>query len=174
MNQNIVWITRTSLCAALLIIAQIASVSFGSTLLTGTIVNLVLIVSVMVYGLSTGLTVAFISPVLAKIFGIGPMWILIPFIMSGNLVIILVWHFVCRKWKGGFGYIQACVGGAAAKFLVMYLGIVKVAIPLLLRLPKSKAMALSAVFFLPQLITALAGGLFAVIIVPVIKNVTKQ
>lgn len=175
MNRKILWITRTAVLAALLIIMQAATAPFGNTLVTGSIVNLILIVSVMTCGLSTGVTVAIISPICAKFFGIGTFWTLIPFIIIGNVVLVLLWHLIGnRKFgKANIPYIIALVTAAAAKFLVLYISIVKIVIPVFLQPPQAKAAILSSTFSVPQLITALIGGVLAMIILPVLKLAIK-
>ena len=62
------WITRTAVLLALLVIMQAVTKSAGQ-LVTGSCVNAVLAVSVLVAGLSTGLTVALVSPFAAFLLG---------------------------------------------------------------------------------------------------------
>jgi hypothetical protein len=96
-RKQILWITRTAIFIALLIVVQIATKPLGQ-LVTGSLVNLILIVSVITCGLSSGLTVAVISPVIATLVGIGPpFWVLTPFIILGNGTIALIWHFVGNR-----------------------------------------------------------------------------
>ena len=171
-KKNVRWITRTAIFIALLIVMQAATAPLGNTLITGTIVNLLLIVSVMTCGFTSGLTVAVISPIMAKLIGIGPLWILIPFIAAGNTVLILFWHLLGKRNMGRryIAYIVALIAAAAAKFLVLYVGIVKTAIPLFSGLPKQQASIISQMFSIPQLITALAGGIIAIMILPSLKK----
>ncbi|QNU65862.1 ECF transporter S component [Ruminiclostridium herbifermentans] len=175
MNNKVLWITRTAALTALLIVMQAATSSLGNTLVTGSIVNLILIVSVMTCGVSTGITVGIISPVCAKLFGIGPFWSLIPFIIAGNIVLIILWHIIgnCKMEKFKLSYVLALIVAAVAKFLVLYLGIVKLAIPVFLKLPEQKAIVVSNMFSIPQLITALIGGVLALIVLPVLKRAIK-
>jgi hypothetical protein len=175
MNNKVLWITRTAALTALLIVMQAVTSSLGNTLVTGSIVNLILIVSVMTCGVSTGITVGIISPVCAKLFGIGPFWSLIPFIIVGNIVLIILWHIIGNgKLKNiTLSYVMALIVAAIAKFLVLYLGIVKLAIPVFLKLPEQKAIVVSNMFSIPQLITALIGGVLALIILPVLKRAIK-
>ncbi len=91
-------ITGTALFIALLVVAQMASL--GNQLITGSLNNLLMIVAVMTLGLTSGLTVAVVSPVLAKFIGIGPLWSLIPFIVAGNLILILIWHSIGNRKTG--------------------------------------------------------------------------
>ncbi|MCK4260146.1 MAG: hypothetical protein KAX49_14300 [Halanaerobiales bacterium] len=176
MSKKVVWITRTAALIALLIIMQMVTASFGNTLITGSIVNFILIMSIMTCGLTTGLTVAVISPIFAKFIGIGPLWALIPFIIVGNIVIELIWSFIGNRsfGKKNVSYIIALFVAAVAKFLVLYITIAKVAIPLLLKLPEPKASIISNIFSLPQLFTALIGGSLAVYLIPIIKKALRN
>jgi len=174
-KKRILWITHTAVFIALLVVLQAATAPLGNTLITGTVVNLLLIVSVMTCGLSSGLTVAVISPMVAKFIGIGPFWVLIPFIAAGNMVLVTIWHFVANRRTNQkyAAYITAMVTAAAAKFLVLYLGIVQIAVPYLLGLPEKQASVVSYIFSIPQLITALAGGAIALLIIPTLKKAIR-
>ena len=175
-KRNILWITRTAIFIALLIVLQAATAPLGNIIVTGTIVNLLLIVSVMSCGLASGLTVAAISPVVAKSLGIGPLWSLIPFIAAGNAALVLLWHFIGnrnmrRKYTA---YIAALLCAAVIKFLVLYIGIVQIAVPILLGLPQQQAAVISNMFSIPQFITALIGGAFAIVLFPRLKIVIRE
>ncbi len=176
MNKKALWITRTAILIALLIVMQWVTAPFGNPFVTGSIVNLILIVSTMTCGINTGIPVAFISPIFARLFGIGPqLWILIPFIMVGNIVLVLVWYIIGNKKivRREGGYIVALIVAALSKFLVLYFGIVKIAIPMFLNLPEAKASIISNMFSIPQFITAIIGGILALIILPIIKPLLK-
>jgi hypothetical protein len=174
-KKKILWITQTAVFIALLIVLQAATAPLGNILITGTIVNLLLIVSVMTCGLASGLSVAVISPVMAKLIGIGPLWILIPFIAAGNIALVLLWHFIGnRKAEHKYAaYIPALAAAAIVKFLVLYIGIVKLAVPMFLGLPAQQASVVSHMFSVPQLITALAGGVIAAVILPTLKRAVR-
>ncbi len=174
MNRKILWITQTAVFIALLAAIQFVTSPLGNTLLTGSLVNLILVISVMLCGYPSGLTVAIISPVLAKFLNIGPLWELIPFIISGNISLITVWHLVGKRFHSKrFRYLLAAIAAAVSKFLVLYLGIVVIAVPLLLQLKNPQAGAISAMFSFPQLITALIGGGLAMLMLPVLKKAIK-
>lgn len=174
-KEKILWITQTAIFIALLIVMQAVTAPLGNIFVTGTIVNLLLIVSVMTCGVASGLSVAVISPMIAKFFGIGPLWFLIPFIAAGNIVLILLWHFVGNQKKGPkyAVYITALISAAIAKFSVLYIGIVRIAVPLFLGLPEQQAAIISHMFSIPQLITASAGGVLAAMILPSLKKATR-
>ncbi len=93
-KSKVYWITSTAIFIALLVVAQTITSALGNQLVTGSVNNLLMIVTVMTLRLASGLTVAVASPVLAKLLGIGPLWGLIPFIIAGNLTLILIWHFI--------------------------------------------------------------------------------
>ena len=139
MKNTIRWITRTAVFIALLIVLQMATAPLGNILITGSLVNLLLIISVMTCGLASGLSVAVISPVMAKLLGIGPLWSLIPFIAAGNIALVLLWHFIGNRQIGRkyTSAIIALIFAAAAKFLVLYIGIVRITIPVFLSLPRT-------------------------------------
>ncbi len=177
MSKKVLWITQTGVLVALLIVAQMVTASLGNTMITGSIVNLILIVSVMLCGVYTGVSVAVVSPIFAKFFGIGPLWSLIPFIAIGNLVIVMTWYLIGNK-KGKNTvviYIAACITGAILKCLTLYVLIAQFAVPIVLQLEEPQASVISATFSTPQLITALIGGGIAVVIVPILKkaNIVK-
>lgn len=169
------WITRTAVLLALLIVLQAATAPLGGTFVTGSIVNLMLILSVMLGGLSCGITIAVLSPVLAKLLGIGPLWGLIPFIIAGNITIMIIWRFISQRInKSQFAaYTAAAITAAYAKFAVLYFGIVRFAIPMLLNLPEPQAAIISGMFSVQQLFTALAGGAAAVMLLPILKKIIK-
>jgi len=171
-RKKILWLTRTAVFIALLIALQALTASFGNTIVTGSVVNMLLIVSAMTCGIYSGLCVGVISPVIAKLLGIGPLWELIPFIIAGNIVIITLWHFIGNV-KARNRYIPwfiALGAGAAGKSITLYIGVVQIAIPLLLRLPDAQAAAVTAMFSIPQLVTALIGGAIAILLLPPLKK----
>lgn len=170
------WITRTAVFLALLLVLQAATAPFGNMFLTGSLVNFLLITAVMLCGPAPGFTVAVLSPVLARLLGIGPLWSLIPFIVAGNVTICAVWCLAAgRGGKAGVvktGLVVAA--GAAAKTAVLYLGIVQLAVPYLLALPEPQASLISGMFSLPQFFTAVAGGTAAGILLPLLRRAVKE
>ena len=145
---------------------------YGTLNITGAVVNMLLIVSVMTCGMMSGLCVAVISPVMAKLIGIGPLWSLISFIVAGNITLVLIWHFIGnRRWGHKYTAPMIALAAAAiAKFLVLYLGIVQIAIPFFLRLPAPQAAVISNMFSIPQLLTALLGGGIALLVLTPLKK----
>lgn len=171
-KHKIQWMTRTAVFIALLVVLQLVTASLGNTLVTGSIVNMLLVTSVMTCGLASGLCVGVVSPIIAKLLGIGPLWALIPFIIAGNAVLILLWHLIGNlQFKKQFAaYFLALPVAAVGKFLTLFIGIVQIAVPFLLQLPESQAAVISAMFSVPQLITALIGGGLAMLVIPTLKK----
>lgn len=173
-NQKILWITTTAVFIALLVTAQAATASFGQ-LVTGSLVNLILIVSVMTCGAYSGATVALMSPIFAKILGIGPLWTIIPFVMAGNIVLVLLWRGIGKRRfaNGHIVRVVALIIAAVGKFLTLYVGVVRIALPFLLELPEKQAEKISLMFSFPQLITVSIGGALALAVLPVVEIVTR-
>ena len=169
MKKRILWITETAVMLALLIVLQWATKPLGQ-IVTGSCVNAVLAVSVLLGGLWCGLTVALVSPICAFLLGIGPQLIaIIPAIALGNLVLVL--HFVYGKhiWRR----VLAWLGAAVAKFGVLYLVVVQL-ICRVLPLKQPQIDTFTAMFSAPQLVTALIGGGVALLIVPVLKKALRR
>ena len=171
------WITRTAIYIALLIVLQYATAPLGNTIATGSMVNLLLIVAVMTCGLASGLSVAAVSPIMAMLLGIGPLiWSLVVFIIAGNITLVLLWHFIGNRNIGHRqkNYVIALLSAAIAKFLVLYIGIVRLAIPMLLGLPEQQGAVVSGMFSIPQLITAIIGGMLAIAMLPILQKVDGE
>jgi hypothetical protein len=163
-NKTVEWITLTAVFIALLVALQAAAAPLGQ-FLVGPLNNMVFILATLTGGLASGLAAAALSPVAATLLGIGPLWPLVPFIILGNMTIVAVWYVLRRR------RLIALFAGAAAKFIVLYAGIVLVAVPLILRLPQPQASVVSAMFSWPQLLTALAGGGLALALLPVVEKI---
>lgn len=177
MNKKIRWITETAIMLALLVTLQALTKGFGQ-LVTGSCVNAVLAVSVLVGGLGCGVTVALISPVLAFLLGIAPMALTVPAIMAGNTVYVVVLYLLAdRSGKKLVRQIVAWLVAAAAKFAVLYAVVVGLICGVLSQsllaagvMKEPMLKALPATFSWPQLFTALIGGAVALLIVPVLRK----
>ena len=167
------WITETAIMLALLVILQAVTKSAGQ-IITGSSVNAVLAVSVLVAGLSSGLTVALISPFVAFLLGIGPQLLpIVPAIALGNGVYVLMMGRLCGKKLPMWRQTLALLGSAGAKFLTLYLVVVKLLCSIL-PLKQPQIATFSTMFAWPQLITALIGGTAALLIAPVIRKALKR
>ena len=177
MNKKIRWITETAVMLALLVSLQALTKPMGQ-LVTGSCVNAVLAVSALVGGLSCGLTVALISPVLAFLLGIAPQVLTVPAIMVGNSVfVVLLVRLADKTGKNIVKQVIAWLSAAVAKFAALYAIVVWLICGVLsesllasgvMKAPMLKA--LPATFSWPQLFTALIGGAVALLIVPVLRK----
>lgn len=175
-DRKVLFITRTAVFLALLVAVQAMTAPAGNTIVTGSIVNLILALCAVSMGIPSGLIVAAASPVLAKLIGIGPLWEIVPLVMAANAVFVILWNLLSRI-KAQPPIIPlgiAAVGSAFAKFIFLYITVVKGAIPLLLQLDGAKAEVISAMFSAPQLISALIGGAIAIFLIPVINKLLKR
>ena len=179
LHQKIMWITTTAMMIAGLIVLQWATgliplpTKLAQQLLTGSCVNAVLAVSVLMGGVWCGVTVAALAPVFAQLLGVGAQFVqLVPAIMIGNAVYVLLLSVLAtrkpmRRWSG----ICAVAVAATAKFAVLLL-LVRFAINPLMG-GKLPAMLLT-MFSWPQLVTGLLGGLLVISILPVLKRALKR
>ena len=180
MNKKIRWITETAVLLALLVTLQALTKGFGQ-LVTGSCVNAILAVAALVGGLSCGLTVALISPILAFLLGIAPQILTVPAIMVGNTVYVVLLSLIAGRSNNIVRKVIAWVVAAVAKFGALYGIVVGLICGVLsegllasgaLKAPMLKA--LPATFSWPQLFTALIGGAVALAITPVLRKALKK
>ena len=177
MSKKIRWITETAVMLALLVSLQAITKPLGQ-LVTGSCVNAVLAVSALVGGLSSGLVIALVSPVLAFLLGIAPQILTVPAIMVGNSVFVVQLSLLAdRTGKNLVKQAIAWLCAAAAKFAALYAIVVLLICGVLseqllasgvMKAPMLKA--LPATFSWPQLFTALIGGAVALLITPVLRK----
>ena len=182
MNRKVKWITETAVMLALLVTLQAVTRPLGQ-FFTGSCVNLLLAVTALLVGLSGGITIALISPVLAYLLGIAPNLITVIPIMAGNVCYVVLLSLLAGNARRiSWRQPVALVSAATVKFLVLYTLVVKLicdwaapsflgkkvgdvvllAPPMLQKLP--------AMFTWPQLVTALIGGILAFSILPVLRK----
>ena len=198
MKKRILWICETAVMLALLVTLQWAFSSFITgpmrQFVVGSVVNLLLAVSVLVGGLWCGVTVGLISPLFAFWVGVIPgiQLPVLPALCVGNLAYVLILYFLAHKplHRKGFWSKAGGVGGltiaAGVKFTVLYLlvhkliaviwennagwGILNAKGAAQVTMP---AAVLEAMFW-PQAVTAMLGGLLALLIVPVLWKALKR
>ncbi len=182
MHKRILWITETAVMLALLVALQWATGGLNNQFLTGSCVNLVLAVTALTVGLTGGLAVALVSPVMAYLLGIAPQILTVPAIMVGNALFVLLLHFIADPQGRELPRQAAAVAVAAlAKFAALYLIVVKLICgPMAQNLMEAGALkkpmiaALTVKFSWPQLVTALVGGAVAMMITPLLRRALKK
>lgn len=165
------WITQTAVLTALLVLLQ-SITKAGGQLLTGSCVNAVLAIAVLFAGVWSGVTVAVISPFFAFLLGIGPQLLpIVPAIAVGNLVYVLLLHFLYGKqlWRQGSSLLLAATG----KFLALYLLVVQL-LCRILPLAEKQVTTFTAMFSWPQLVTALIGGVIALLMLPILRKAFRR
>jgi len=133
--------------------------------ITGSIVNASLLIAAVLLEAQNAILVGLIPSLIALSVGLLPSVLapMIPFIMTGNTILILVFHYF-RKRNYWLGVILASV----LKFLFL-LGTSSVVISLLIK--KETAPKVAMMMNWPQLFTALAGGLIAYLFLKSIKKI---
>ena len=179
MNKKLLRITETAVMLALLVSLQALTKPMGQ-LVTGSFVNAILAVTVLLAGFAGGTTVALLSPVLAYLLGIAPQILTVPAIMVGNFVYVVLLYVLARG-KNPVRQVFAWLLAAAAKFAALYAVVVwlicgvfaqKLLASGMLKEPMLKV--LPATFSWPQLITALIGGGAALLMVPILRKALKK
>ena len=174
MKKNLKKLTETALMLALLITLQWLTKPAGQ-LVTGSCVNAVLAVTVLVSGLTGGIVVAVLSPILAYLVGIAPQILTVPAIMVGNVVFVALLYVLKTK------PVVAWLVAATAKFAALYAIVVWLICGVFSQgllasgaLKPPMLTALPATFSYPQLITALIGGGIALLIAPTIRKALRK
>ena len=167
-------ITQAAVLTALLVLLQSVTKA-GGQFVTGSCVNCVLAIAALFSGPWVGAAVAVISPFFAFLLGIGPQILpIVPAIAAGNVIYVLILHFLCGKkelpiWRQGTGLLCAAVGKALALYILVAQLLCRV-----LPLTEKQITTFTAMFSWPQLVTALIGGIVALLIVPVLRKSLRR
>lgn len=151
----ITFITKTALLLGITLAFQMMALP---QFVTGPAVNAMLILSTIAVGYKSAMTIGALTPVIAFLRGIlaPPLGPAIPFIVLGNWLYILIYNFLETTNK-----LMAVILASLAKFAIL-----AVAVSLIIDVPPQVAQMLQV----PQLITALAGGLVALLVAPALNK----
>jgi len=172
-RKRTLWITTTAIFIALLVTTQHVTAAM-SQFVTGSIVNFILVAATILVGVSSGIVIGVISPILAFLIIGRPLFpMIVPFIMLGNVVQVITVYVIARKVFDKINWVAYTRMGAAVivssvlKFVVVWVGVVHIALPFLIpqALPPQVAM-MSTMFSWPQLVTALIGSTTAMAVMP--------
>ncbi len=171
-NKNVQNLIKSGLFLGIAIVFQLVGKNFPqvSQFLVGPGVNAVLLLTAYVCGTGYGVGAAALTPLLALLLGqFSPMLAaFIPFIMIGNAIYVLTFGILKGKTELG-KYIGPAVG-SLLKYLFLYFSASKL-VPLLgFGIPEKALPKLAASMGVPQLITALAGGTAAIIIIEILRR----
>lgn len=147
---------------------------------TGPLVNMMLILTSLLLNIMGGTILGCVTPIAAVIRGQLPPFLIpmVPFIIIGNALLVTVFGYVSSILKFGKLYNPnpfysianwtGLITGSFVKFIWLYIS-ATIILPVLLHkeLP-AEAIALMAA---PQFITALIGGIFALLIANMLKRI---
>jgi len=167
------FITRTAILLALTVVFQMAGRFVpppSNSFIVGPLVNACLLVSTALAGIWGGLIISILSPFTSLINNHAPIAAaLLPFapvVAAGNFILVLSYYFLRKRSR-----ILGIAIGAVLKFAFLFGG-VKVFLGLF-SFPKF-AKTMIALFGLPQLITALIGGVVAIIVIKALEKSTDM
>lgn len=174
MSKKTLWLCRTAVMIAVLVALQLVTKPLGQ-LVTGSCVNMVLVVAALCGGLWCGVTVALISPFAAFLLGVGPALIqIVPAISAGNVVLVLVYALIYKRLdRAWLRESAAVIAAAVLKFAALYLIVVKLLLPVL-GLAEKQVAVMSAMFSWTQLVTALIGGVLGTLVSVPVKKAMKK
>ncbi|CDZ23250.1 putative membrane protein [[Clostridium] cellulosi] len=188
-NKKAIWVTQTAMLIALIVLSQLLSrviptIPVGqfnlNQLVTGSLVNLVLVVGAYAAGFASAGTAAIISPILAAFLGIipGKLPQMVPVVMMGNLVIVFI-TWLCFRASNGLGkgsatvlMIVGVVAGAFLKMVTMWAAVEKIVVPVL-HINESLEKVLVGAVSISQFVTGVIGGCVALLIMPALGGLKR-
>ena len=138
---------------------------FFNQAITGSVVNAILFISVVIIGARRAVLLAVIPSLIALSVSSLP-WVLfpmVPFIMAGNIILIYVFDYARKN-----NYWLAVILASALKFVFLYSASFLV-VNLIIK--KQLAGTVSLMMSWPQLLTALAGGVIAYLFLKSIRKI---
>ena len=156
------WISRTAVFFALTLVIQLVGLP---QFFTGPLVNAFLLLATMMVGVSSGIVIGLFTPWVAFSRGILPVPLgpMIPFIMLGNVSLVVVFFLLTMKRERNITLkVLGIVIGAVVKYLIL-----SQSVTFLVSVPSPVAKAMQ----FPQLLTALGGGVIALVIEQALSRV---
>ncbi|MGO1370461.1 MAG: ECF transporter S component [Senegalia sp. (in: firmicutes)] len=157
-------LVRTALLLALALVFQIGFRQFAQPIV-GPLLNMTLILAALMIGPTSAVIIGTLTPIIAFSVGIIGLAPLIPIIVIGNILFVLAFFYINNINMKYSNWI-ALVISALIKFGFLALS-VRMILPLFI--PKVP-MPIIAAFTLPQLYTAIIGGILAIVIYPLINR----
>lgn len=169
-------LTRSSMLLVFALVIIFIGARFGGALfnqiVVGPLVNAVILTAVLITDLKFGVLVSLLTPVLAFITGQFQIIFFVPFIMIGNILLALTFG-IMEKYIKRIGLYLGIVVGASIKTLFLIIS-VKYFISLFnLPIPGPAIGKLADAMSYPQLYTALAGGVIAILFKTVFDRANK-
>jgi len=176
MQKKLNYITHFSTFFALTLVFQMGG--FPQPI-TGPLVNMMLFLTVIHLGLIGGISLGVLTPLIALWRGQLPAVLapMIPFIMTGNAMLIFVYKVITIKlkiflksekgWQNNTRIAIGLIWGASMKFIVLFIG-VKFIVPHIWGIPLPEKLA--GMMATPQLVTALVGGMLALPVAQLLRK----
>lgn len=168
-NPNV--LSKSALLLAIAIVFQLIGRTIPeiNQFLVGPIINAVLLLSVYICGVKWGVLTAALTPILAWLVGqlAAPMAPFIPFIIIGNIIYVMLFGAIRGK---RYGIYMGIILGSFAKFLFLSLSashlvkLLKIGIPI--KVLDKLVLSMGG----PQLITALTGGIIAMVLIQILSK----
>ena len=166
-------ITVTAIMLAICLVSQFFKNL--SVYITGPIINAALILTVLYAGMACGIILSIITPVTSFFITGSPVMAAIPAmfpcIMIGNIILVVCVGLLRKKCGKAADFPVSIAIGAILKALFTGIAIALIILPAFLPAPMHKMLpVLQLQFSVTQLITAVIGGVYAVIIAAVLKK----
>jgi hypothetical protein len=162
-------LVQTGLMLALALVFQIGFASFAQ-IAVGPLVNMVLFITAIMVSPISAIFVGVLTPLVAFLVGIMGLFPLVPVIAAGNALLVIVFSLIYSRKKLVFGEYIGLVVAALVKFGFLAMA-VRVIVPMFV--PKVPPVLVTALSF-NQFLTAIAGGVLALIIVKTLNKVLHQ
>lgn len=180
-KKSTLWIIQCGFGIALVLLAQFIGkllVPYGNIgviplnqLVTGTLVNAMLLTMCIKVDWFCGVVVGVFSAILAQFMGMGPLFpIMTPIIALANAIIVIAFYMVYKFCKNR--WVSVIVAGS------IKCGFLWISMPLLLdsitNIKPPQAKMLTLMFSWPQAVTAIVGGLLMCLLYPYLKEVKSK
>ncbi len=155
---------------SLTIVAIMLPIFVHNQIITGSIINAILILSTVLIGIRSAVLISLFPSVIALSSGLLPAMLapVVPFIMIGNILLVITFDFFWNNSENKkIAYISGIIFGAIFKFLFLYLS-VNIIVKLLVK--QELIVKVAKMMSLMQLTTALVGGVLALIILKMFKK----
>ncbi len=182
-SKGATFVARTALGIALVVVAQLLgkmipsiAVIFGpfsvSQLITGTLVNCVLIVFAVKAGPISAVLIGILSSILATLLGVGPIVPAVtPVIAVGNALIAVIFWLCAEKLSVHKAVSVIAAAVVKCAFLWIFVPMVLALLP---EVPAKQATMLGIMFSWPQGVTALCGGFLALAVLKPLNKAVRQ
>jgi len=163
-KEKVLTLTNTAQAARFLGLAGVITIApflIHSQWVTGPIVNAVLIMALFLVGVRGAMVLALVPSMIALSSGLLPAVLapIVPFIMIGNVILILTIDLICRRFKNKTkGFWLGVITGALLKFLFLFAS-VNIISQLLIK--QELVIKVVQMMSWPQFYTAMIGGVIA-------------